>query len=136
MAKLISTYKRKKQLPVLGHFFKKSVEGSTLIEVLIALVIIVVVFAMSLTIFNNVMYSGRSLSKIQVQQQLDVLAKQVQQNGEIEQETLLIDSILYSFKTMQSDVGTELNHLEINASRNGQELGKIRVLYKNKIAGE
>jgi len=110
---------------------KVKVQASTLIEVLIAMVIIMIVFTLGIRIFTNVLYSSPASKKIQVQQQLDVFAKDVQQNGPPEQPQVMIDSVRYKFK-IDSNSANGLKHLEITASAYEQHLGSVEVLYKGK----
>ena len=110
---------------------KVKVQASTLIEVLIAMVIIMIVFTIGIRIFTNVLYSSPASKKILVQQQLDVFSKDVQRNGLAEWPEMMIDSVRYQFKIDSNSVNG-LKHLEIIASEYGQHLGSIEVLYKGK----
>lgn len=107
------------------------VQASTLIEVLIAMVIIMIVFTLGIRIFNNVLYSSPASGKVRVQQQLDVFSKQIQQRGYPEQPEVIVDSILYKF-TVDSNSVNGLKHVEITASHHDKHLGRIDVLYKGK----
>jgi len=106
-------------------------EASTLIEVLIAMVIIMVVFTLGIQIFNNVLYSSPSPKKIQAQQQLDAFAKDVKRLGYIEEPEVMVDSILYRFSIDSNDT-PGLKHLEIKAAQQDIQLGQIHVLYQSK----
>ncbi|MBB6502650.1 type II secretion system protein [Pedobacter cryoconitis] len=110
---------------------KIKVQASTLIEVLIAMVIIMIVFTLGIRIFNNVLYSSPASKKIQVQQQLDVFSKAVQQKGYLEQPEMVVDSVHYKF-TVDSNSASGLKHIEIIASQHDQQLGHTDVLYKSK----
>ena len=110
---------------------KMKVQASTLIEVLIAMVIIMIVFTLGIRIFNNVLYSSPASKKIQVQQQLDVFSKAVQQKGGPEKPEIVVDSVLYKF-TVDSSSASGLKHMEIVASQHDQQLGHIDILYKRK----
>ena len=107
----------------------KKIQASTLIEVLIAMVIIMVVFAIAMKLFSNVMSSGVSYRKVQVQNQLQILSEEVKQKGYVPQATLKVDSVDYQFETKASDVAG-IAQLEIKASMNKRELGSIKCLFK------
>jgi type II secretory pathway pseudopilin PulG len=113
----------------MGKLNGKKLEGSTLIEVLIAMVIIMVVFSIAMGLFSNVLSSGVSMRKVQINQQLESLRLQVIENGKIEQEHLVIDSVDYELiKTEQASSETDL--LEIKANDHGTPAGNIRFLLK------
>ncbi len=110
---------------------RKKLEGSTLIEVLIAMVIIVVIFTIAMQVFSNVMQTGVSFRNIKVQNQMMAIAQEVKETGIVPQETLMIDSISYELKV--ADEGSAgLPELEISATQAGQKLGEFRCLIKQK----
>lgn len=106
-------------------------EASTLIEVLIAMVIIMVIFAIAIALFNNVLSGGVSLKKLSVQNELNVLAKEVETKGYVEKETLSIDGIIYKF-SRQETAHPGLCRLEIKAFREAELLGSLKILYREK----
>ncbi|KIO77971.1 hypothetical protein TH53_05915 [Pedobacter lusitanus] len=110
---------------------KMKVQASTLIEVLIAMVIIMIVFTLGIRIFNNVMYSSPASKKIQVQQQLDIFSKEIQLRGYPEKPEIILDSVLYKFTIDDNNVNG-LKHVEITASEHEHHLGHIDILYKGK----
>jgi len=107
----------------------KKVSGNTIIEVLVAMVIIMVVFAIAIRVFANVMGSGLSLVKVRAQQQLDLLAKQVQEQGYLEQNEARIDSLDYYFTADTSSLAG-YSKLFIQARQNGKLLGEIKCYFK------
>lgn len=106
----------------------KKIAGSTVIEVLIAMVIIMLVFSIAMRLFGNVMHSGVSFKKVQVQQQLYVLAKEIQQVGFISNEVLSIDSVDYHFATDTTAIDG-LAKLSIKAYQKGNLLGNTKCYY-------
>jgi len=113
----------------MGRGVLKKLDGSTLIEVLIAMVIIMVVFSIALGIFNNVLNGSVSFKKVQVQQQLEILRKQMLENGKIEETHLLLDSVDYEMVIGKpGDFGTV--PLEIKANYRGIAFGSIKFLIK------
>lgn len=102
-----------------------------MIEVLVAMVIIMVIFAIAMRIFGNVMNSGVSFRKLQVQQQLDLLAKETQQVGYITDWDAKIDSVDYHFKTDTTSVPGYAK-LFIQAQQQGRLLGEVKCYFKEK----
>lgn len=109
----------------------KKIPASTLIEVLIAMVIIVAIFGIALKVFGNLMNSGVSFTKVQVQNQLHILSREVQKNGVINDPELQIDSVNYQLTANETDI-QNISKLEIKASRNGKPIGGVKCLFKEK----
>lgn len=119
----------------MAKLINKKLAASTLIEVLIAMVIIMVVFAIAIQVFSNVLNTGVSYKKLQVQNQLQLLSEQVRQKGYVEEESLKIDSVNYQLSTEPSDVAG-IAKLEIKAKLNGTNLGSIKCLFKEQAKRE
>ena len=111
----------------MAQVINRKVEASTLVEVLIAMVVILVVFAVALGVFKNVLSSGISLRKLQAQAQMEVLVKTSRENGLLALKTITIDSINYDLETKSSEMQGMLM-LEVRASERGRPLGNIRCL--------
>ena len=107
----------------------KKVAASSLIEVLIAMVIILIVFTIAIKIFNNVLGSGVSFRDVKVQNQLGLLAKQVEDIGYTETKVLQIEDIDYEFRVKMSGING-VAELEIRAAQGGKFIGSIRTLFK------
>jgi Tfp pilus assembly protein PilV len=112
----------------MAKLINKQVPASTLLEVLIAMVIIMTVFTVALKVFNNVLSSSVSLKKIRVHNQLNLLKEEARQYG-FRDETLEVDSILYTYQVNQIEVAN-LSQLEIKATEHGKLLGSIKFLIK------
>jgi len=109
----------------------KQLEASTLIEILIAMVIIMVVFAMAMGLFSNVLSSGVSIRKVQIGQQLETLRLQVMESGSIDQESVRIDSVDYKINVVKQATSA-MQMVEIKAADHGAPAGHIRFLLKIK----
>ncbi|MCX2495296.1 type II secretion system protein [Pedobacter sp. PF22-3] len=109
----------------------KQLEASTLIEVLIAMVIIMVVFSMAMGLFSNVLSSGISMRKVQIGQQLETLRLQVIESRSIEQESVWIDSVDYKINVVKQATSA-MQMVEIKANDHGAPVGYIRFLLKMK----
>ena len=111
--------------------------GSTLIEVLIAMVIIMVIFSLALTIFNNVLSGGLSYKKLGVHYKLIYLSKSVADKGYLEQDEFLLDSVSYSFNSKpKPEIAVGMEQLEINATKDKKLIGSIKILYRIKTKHE
>lgn len=119
----------------MAKLINKKLAASTLIEVLIAMVIIMVIFSIAIQVFSNVLNTGVSYKKLQVQNQLQLLSEQVRQKGYVEEESLKIDSVNYQLSTEPSDVAG-ITKLEIKAKLNGTNLGSIKCLFKEQAKRE
>ena len=106
----------------------KKIKGSTIIEVLVAMVIIMVVFAIAIRIYANVTTSGVAYRKIQAQQELLILAKQIQNRGFVDEERLQKDSIDYVFKT-DTSILKGYGKLAIQAYQQHKLLAKVNCYY-------
>lgn len=108
----------------------KRIPASTLLEVLIAMVIIMTIFAIALKVFNNVLASSVSLKKVRIHNQLNLLKEEARLFG-AKEEVIEVDSILYTYQIDQSGV-EGLRQLEIKATENGKSFGSIKCLIKRK----
>jgi len=119
----------------MAKLINHKIQGSTLIEVLIAMVIIMIVFGIALKVFGNLLDSGVTFKKVQVQNQLNVLSKEVQKNGLIPAQEQQIDSVLYVYQT-DTTAQSEVLRLAIKAKQNGRFLGEVKCLFKATEAHE
>jgi len=115
----------------MAKLIHQKLNGSTLIEVLIAMVIIMVVFSIAIGLFNNQISGGVSYQKLKVQQQLQLLADQIQQQGKVEVQQLEIDGVAYEFVVHSSPVDV-FTVVEIRATKNGTNLGNMKLSYDPK----
>ncbi|MCJ0743684.1 type II secretion system protein [Pedobacter montanisoli] len=113
----------------------KKLKASTLIEVLIAMVIIVVIFTVAMRVFSNVLNTGISFKKIQVQNQLEQLAQEVKQQGYLKENELLLDSISYRFRLTDTET-PGIAYLEIKAAIRNKNVGIYKCLLQRKEPDE
>lgn len=113
----------------------RKVVASTLMEVLIAMTIIMIVFVISIQVFNNVLNSGVSLKKLEVQNQLNLLKDDIKRKGYISESSLIIDSVNYECQTQETDVANVVL-LEIKASQGGNLMGSTKCLFKTDMDHE
>lgn len=105
----------------------KRLDGSTLVEVLIALVIIMVVFTIATAVFSNVLSGGVSMRQIQANTQMEKLRLHFQDSTVVDQQNLSIDSIKYQVVFMDS-ASAGLTLVEISATDHEKSVGKIKFL--------
>lgn len=119
----------------MAGLIEKKIPAATLIETLISMVIIMVVFSIAIRVFGNVMQSGVSYQKIQVQNQLNLLCKKVQEEGYVSETHVQLDSVDYDF-TIDTSALPALSKLSIKASQRGKVLGLVKCLFKVKEQDE
>ncbi|MDN3588087.1 type II secretion system protein [Pedobacter aquatilis] len=103
----------------------KKLEGSTLIEVLVAMVIIMVICSIAMVVFNNVLSGGVSFKKVTAQNQINVWMKSIEDSGEFEEETVWLDSVEYRMSIKPSDFPL-INVLEIKAYQRGKPIAALK----------
>lgn len=103
-------------------------EGATLIEVLIAMVIIVGVFTTAVAVFTNVLSSGVSSQKIKAIQQMQQMKIDLIKSETFERGVLNIDSISYQIEPLESGV-EGVGALKIKAELKGRTLAEVRFQY-------
>lgn len=112
------------------RLIRKRLEGSTLMEVLIAMVIIVVVFTIAMQVFSNVMRTSVSSTKIKVENQMRAIAEEIKVKGHGEDETRILDSVRYELKIVPTNEG--LSQLEMSATQGERKIATYRCLFINK----
>ncbi|RZJ76967.1 MAG: hypothetical protein EOO45_00355 [Flavobacterium sp.] len=103
-------------------------ESATLIEVLIAMVIIVGVFATAVAVFTNVLSSGVSSQKVKAVQQMQRMRIDLVKSGTFDKELLNIDSITYQIEPLETGVDG-VGAVRIKADLKGRSLGEVRFQY-------
>lgn len=110
---------------------QKRLAGSTLIEVLIAMVIIMAVFSIATAVFSNVISSGVSVKRIRTNAEIEKLRLQVLNDSTFIDQHFNIDSIGYEVKFLEGTV-SGATIVEIEANDHGKAIGKIKFLMQNK----
>lgn len=117
----------------MAQLINKKVQASSLIEVLIAMVIILLVFAIAMRIFGNVMQTGVSFRSISINSQLDVFEKEIAERGYLEKEVVDVDRISYHFE-MKDEGNSKIKPIKITAMQYGRVLGSRKLLIDVKNA--
>ncbi|RYE25511.1 MAG: hypothetical protein EOP51_03835 [Sphingobacteriales bacterium] len=112
----------------MAKIVQRKLDASSLIEVLVAMVIIMVVFTIAMSVFSNLMYTGVSITKIKVQYQLQLLTNKVKIDGYVKSEHEIIDSIDY-FMDIDTSSIPGFSKLSIKASQHNRTLGQTTYLF-------
>ncbi len=120
----------------MAKLMDKKLAASTLIEVLIAMVIIMAVFVIAIGIYTNITQSGYSISTTQSQQQMQKIISESISNHDWQDQELEEDSILYR-KTVSAWPGyDDLVLIEVRANQNGKEMGILRQVVRREVKDE
>lgn len=112
------------------------VKASTLIEVIIAMVIILVVFALAMGIYNNVL---RTTSAVKIEQLKALtdhkLQKSVVEGNWKDTDSLLQDSLLLQKKVLPYENAADLQMITVTAFEQGKQVGQSRRIIKKTAHG-
>ena len=105
----------------------KKISASTLVEVLVAMLIIMIVFAIASKIYLNSFLQVPSYTKLRVEQELENQLQQIQTGEMIPMEDVIIDGVIY--QSLISDSQFEgLKVIEIKALQEEKVVSKIKGL--------
>lgn len=107
------------------RIIKQRITASSLIEVLVALLIIMIVFAIASKIYLNTFIQVPSYTKIAVNQQLNDLMMKAKAGTISTADSITVDSITYLFRLTATDYTDSLNNLEITAKQQQKIVGKL-----------
>lgn len=106
------------------------VPASTLLEVLVSMLIIMIVFSIAIGIYTRITSSQLSLSSRKAQQYMQRILAESKENKNWSDETLFADSISYK-KTITDYPGySDLLLISIQAEQNGKELAEMKEIVK------
>ncbi|WP_026898452.1 prepilin-type N-terminal cleavage/methylation domain-containing protein [Daejeonella oryzae] len=108
------------------------VKGSTLIEVVISMVIIVVIFTIAMGIYANILRSSLSVKKYQAQETLNKLMNQSEKSPKTMNQTFNLNDFQISRKISPYRNHTNLLEIHLAAfNQNKEKLAEIRkVIYE------
>ncbi|WP_443946641.1 PilW family protein [Pedobacter sp. AW1-32] len=119
----------------MAKVMREKIESSTLIEVLIAMVIIMVIFSVAMGLFSNVIGSSTSYTKVKAQNQMEVLADEIRTLGYVKENSISIDSVDYQIEDDENAVNG-LKKIKIKASQQGRSLGSVQCLIQQNANAE
>jgi len=102
------------------------VSGSTLIEVVIATVIILAVFTVAIGIFTKVTQSGYSVSRTSARQQMETIIDQSIRDLDYVDEILEADSIDYEKSVVPYSGYDDLLLFQVEARQGATTIGKLQ----------
>ncbi|CAM4116856.1 hypothetical protein SAMN06265348_103273 [Pedobacter westerhofensis] len=109
---------------------KSSVKASTLLEVIVAMVIILVVFSLAMGIYNNVLGSTGSAKMEQISTAMEgVISKSINEQNWDDEESGQ-DSIQYKKTVTKYEDFTDLLLITVTATEHEQQVGKLRRIIK------
>ncbi len=112
---------------------RTKVRASSLLEVLIAMIIILLVFSIAMAIFTNVMKLSLSAKKIKAQAILQETMLQAEQLKSPVTQTLTIDSLEIKQEVMPYESNSKLTEIDLTAfDENRQKLAELHKVFLNK----
>lgn len=111
---------------------KHQVKASTLLEVIVAMVIILIVFVFATQIYTNVIRSSPSLKFERARAAAVGIVENSVREGNWADEMIRIDSLDVDKKVAAYKGYTDLYVFSIRVSRNGEELGVFNRILKKK----
>lgn len=106
------------------------IRASTLLEVIIAMVIILVVFTLAIGIYNNVLSSSPSVKKEQIKALTDKVIAQSIKEGKWEEEEITIEGITIKKVVVPYETYKDLVVITATAFDNEKEAGQSRQIVK------
>ncbi|HEY0056918.1 MAG TPA: hypothetical protein VGB63_16325 [Pedobacter sp.] len=109
------------------------VPASTLLEVIISMVVMMAVFTVAIAIFTKVTQSGYSSSKVEAQQQMQIVMQESIENRDWQNGVLVVDSIEYTKRVSNYTGYADLFLVTLEAKQQDKALGNlIRIVKKTK----
>ncbi|MNV84118.1 hypothetical protein D3C71_1779740 [compost metagenome] len=109
---------------------KSKVRASTLLEVIVAMVIILIVFVMATGIFTNVIGSAPSVRQLQIRSIGSAIIQESLYQRNWNNETIQVDSIIFQKTVAPYQDSPNLLQINVVALERGKELGKLSHLVK------
>lgn len=127
--KIFSSIAFKKTLKA-GSLTSHRVKASTLIEVIISLVIIMIVFVMAIGIFTKITQSGMSVSSVIARNKLNDMLQEAIKTGNYEELSIMEDSISYKQNPEDYPGYPDLLIIKLEAVQNGKLISKMQQIVK------
>lgn len=106
-------------------------KAATLMEVIIAMVVILIVFALAMGIYANIVRSSPTLKVQQWRSTATALMEEYVNAKNWKEETVEIDSLTYQKKVESSTAYPELQQISISVTEHGTVIGTVKRLVKN-----
>jgi len=110
---------------------RKKVDGSTLVEVLVSMVIMMIVFSIAIGIYVKVTTSTVSITKQKGELQATSIIRQSINNKDWSDQTILLDSLQFEKKVIPYAGYEDVIEIEVETFNQGISQGKVRQLVKH-----
>ena len=114
----------------MGQLISRKIRASSLLEVLIAMVIIMIVFSLAIGIYAKVTASGFSLSDKQIEQEMQRIVAESKKTGDWRDDTFTSGDITYRKAVGRYKDYSDLYLLEVEALKAGKSVGRVREIVK------
>ena len=118
----------------MAGFILKKVNGSSLIEVVVAMVIVVAVFSMGITIYSNVLKSSVSIKSVYAKSVLSQLLKQSSASAQLGNKTFTHEGLI--IKKEVSIYNNQPSLKEVHLIALDEKQGKLAEIRKVVYANE
>jgi type II secretory pathway pseudopilin PulG len=106
------------------------IKASTLLEVIVAMVVILIVFVLATGIYANVMRSSPSAKQQKVKALMSGIIEKSITESNWNDEEIMIDSIYLIKKVLPYRDYADLKLLQVNAIEQGKEVGNVKRIVK------
>ncbi len=108
----------------------EKLKASTLLEVIVAMVVILIVFVLSTGIYANVIRSSPLVKQQRIKALMAGLIQQSMDQGNLKEEVVFIDSISFETTVNVYQGYADLLLVSIVAVEQGNEVGKTKRIFK------
>lgn len=109
-----------------------TVKGSTLLEVIVAMVIVLIIFSLAIGIYNNVLNSSSSAQSKKSQSSTETILLQSIIDKNYADETTTVDSIVYEKKVLPYKTYQDLIMITVTALVHDKQISKSRRIINKK----
>ena len=102
------------------------VSGSTLVEVIVALLIIMITFSAAMMIYVRVTTSSASSTAVRVAAEMESIVQRAEQLQDWGNEQVELDGITYTKTVADYRTFTDLKEIRVDAKQEGRQLNSIR----------
>jgi hypothetical protein len=110
---------------------EKKLNASTLVEVLVALVIIMIAFVFGISMFVKITNSSMSLNQIMINKRMEYHLKELPKDTLLLDDTWIEDSVVYERKIELFKDYKDVKKVSISAIKQGELIGKMDYLLVN-----
>lgn len=116
--------------PEMAKLTSHKVKASTLLEVIVAMVVIMVVFVIATGIYTNIIKSSPSIKQQQGRALASGLIEQSKLEHDWTEKSLLVDSIALQKEVVPYQDYSDLLLITVTAKERGREIGRVKQIVK------